>query len=358
LRGGAALLLAALLVVATALAGCGGGGAGTTAAGGTTTAEGSNAASGTTAAGGAAGCNGSVAACGRRLDQVVFPGTHNSYAAADEPGWHFAGQRYGIPRQLDDGIRALLLDVHWGVAAPDGIVRTDFTAEGSEENKVADALTPRAIRVAERLAGPLGAGLPAEAPQLYLCHTLCELGAEPLGRELDRIASFLRANPRTFLILIVEDYVPAGAIAAAFRRAGLAQLAAVLPRHSPQPTLGRLLGEGKRLAVFSEKSGGTPAWYMPAFTYIQDTPLGANRPSQLSCARFRGDPDSPLLLINNWIPPFPPSPRLNAVIGTAPFLRHRVRTCTRDRGIEGAIVAVDFYERTSIVQVAEQLNGP
>ena len=56
-------------------------------------------------------CDGSASLCGRRLDEVVFPGTHNSYAASEEPGWHFANQRYGIGRQLDDGIRALLIDV-------------------------------------------------------------------------------------------------------------------------------------------------------------------------------------------------------------------------------------------------------
>ena len=67
-------------------------------------------------AGSAEGCNGSRALCGRRLDQVVFPGTHNSYAAADEPGWLFANQRHGIERQLNDGIRALTLDIHFGCA--------------------------------------------------------------------------------------------------------------------------------------------------------------------------------------------------------------------------------------------------
>jgi hypothetical protein len=340
--------VAALLAVAlgTAAAGCGGGGATT---GGSKTGGGGGS--------GAPGCNGSASLCGRRLDQVVFPGTHNSYAASAEPGWHFASQRYAIPRQLDDGIRALLLDVHYGVPAGGGLVRTDFAAEGADANKVARALPPGALRVAERIAGPLGAGLPDGDPRLYLCHTLCELGAEPLGRELDAIDAFLGRHPRTFLVLIVEDYVPARAIAAAFERAGLARLAATLPRRGPQPTLGRLLGEGKRLAVFSEKSGGAPAWYMPAFDYIQDTPLGAKRPSQLSCARFRGEPQGPLLLINHWIPPFPPSPRLNAAIGTRAFLRHRIRECMGERGFEGAIVAVDFYERTAVVGVAEGLNG-
>ncbi len=296
--------------------------------------------------------------CSKRLDQVVFPGTHNSYAASDEPGWHFASQRHAIPRQLEDGITALLLDVHYGVAEPGSdLVRTDFAAEGADANKVAAAIPARERRVAERLAGPLGVGLPRGKPRLYLCHTLCELGAEPLGRELRAIASFLDAHPSTFLVLVMEDYVPAASLAAAFREAGLAGLAATLPRHTPLPTLGRLLGEGKQLAVFSEKGGGTPAWYMPAFSYIQDTPLGANRPDQLRCARFRGDPDSPLLLINHWIPPFPPSPRLNALIGRAPFLRHRLQTCMSARGFSGAIVAVDFYDRTAVVRVARELNG-
>ena len=90
---------------------------------------------------------------------------------------------------------------------------------------------------------------------------------------------------------------------------------------------------------------------------MDPSPLGARRPDQLDCARFRGDADSPLLLINHWIPPFPPSPRRNAAIGTAPFLRHRVRRCMRERGFGGAIVAVDFYERTAVVRVARELNG-
>jgi hypothetical protein len=372
LRGavGAALILGAALALALALAlllaACGGASTGRSEAsaggdrapregGPSVGADGSAAGGGPSS--GRSSCDGSAALCGRRLDLVVFPGTHNSYAAADEPGWHFANQHFGIARQLDDGIRALTLDVHYGVPSGDGLVRTDFAAEGADANKVAEALPSPALRVAERIAGPLGAGLPSGRPGLFLCHTLCELGSEPLGQELDVIADFLEAHPRTFLMVIVEDYVPADRVAAAFRAARLARLAATLPRHAPLPTLGRLLGEGKRLAVFSEQRGGEPAWYMPAFSYIQDTPLGANHPGQLSCERFRGDPDSPLFLINHWIPPFPPSPRLNAAIGTAAFLRHRVRRCMRARGFEGATVAVDFYERTAVVRVARELNG-
>jgi hypothetical protein len=85
--------------------------------------------------------------------------------------------------------------------------------------------------------------------------------------------------------------------------------------------------------------------------------LGALHPGQLSCARYRGQPAGPLLLLNHWIPPFPPSPAINAQIGRTAVLRARIMRCTRERHISGAIVAVDFYERTAVVEVAQQLNA-
>ncbi|MFN8218098.1 MAG: hypothetical protein U0R71_16015 [Solirubrobacterales bacterium] len=302
-------------------------------------------------------CNGSTALCSRRLDQVFFPGTHNSYASSSQPGWYFAHQDRGIGAQLEAGIRALTLDVHVGIPEPGGdLVRTDFRAEGAAANKALAATPERARHLARALAGPLGASPSGGPPGLYLCHTLCELGAEPLDRELAAVAAFIESHPREVLVIVVEDYVPAASVAAAFERAGLAAKAAVLRKGEPLPTLGRLLGTGKHLVVFSEQRGGSPPWFMPAFTFIQDTPLGANRPRQLSCARFRGQPDSPLLLVNHWIPPFPPSRRLNAAIGRASFLRRRLLRCIDARGFSGAIVAVDFFERTAVVRVAEQLN--
>jgi hypothetical protein len=306
----------------------------------------------------ASSCEGSAALCRRRLNEVVFAGTHNSYAASAQPGWHFASQRYGIARQLEDGIRALLLDVHFGVYDREtGRVRTDLSAEGSDRNKVVKQLPPPALRLADRLAGRVGVGRLTGTPELYLCHTLCELGADPLKRELQAIGSFLAAHPDQVLIVIVEDYIPPAVVERAFAQAGLERYVVTLDHHQPLPTLGELVDQDRRLVVFAEQEGGTPAWYMPAFSFIQDTPLGAVRPDQLSCERYRGEADSPLLLINHWIPPFPPSQSLNAAIGRTAFLRRRVERCLERRGSLGAIVAVDFYQRTSVVAVAKELNS-
>ncbi|MGZ4297518.1 MAG: hypothetical protein ACXVE4_09810 [Solirubrobacteraceae bacterium] len=303
-------------------------------------------------------CNGSAALCSRPLNEVIFPGTHNSFAASSQPGWYFASQTYPIPRQLDDGIRALLIDIHYGVYDPVvGRVRTDLTAEGSDRNKVVKQVPPPALQVADRVAGGVGLGNLKGKAKPFLCHTLCELGADPLDRELKAVASFLADHPGQVLIVIVEDYVPPSTIEHAFVAAGLTRYVATLKAGAPLPTLGKLVTSGHRLLVFAEVKGGTPSWYMPAFSFIQDTPLGAVHPGQLSCARYRGEPSSPMLLLNHWIPPFPPSPTLNAQIGRAPVLRAAIRRCTREREIVGAIVAVDFYERTAVAEVAEQLNA-
>jgi hypothetical protein len=303
------------------------------------------------------GCNGLRAMCERRLDQVVFAATHNSYAAAQEPGWLFANQRFGIARQLRDGIRALLVDVHLGAPDPrSGRIRTDLEAEGSDRNKVARELSPAALRTADRLVGRAGVGKPVGRRRPYLCHTLCELGAEPLDEQLGILRRFLAANAREVVLLFVEPYVPVATIEQALRDAELLSQAATPDPDAPLPTLGELVAADTRLIVLAEQDGGARPWYLDGFALVQDTPLGATQPSQLSCARFRGRPDSPLLMLNHWIPPFPPSVTRNQRIGGG-FLRRMIGRCERERSMLPNLIAVDFYERTHVVEIARGLNA-
>ena len=202
-----------------------------------------------------------------------------------------------------------------------GRVRTDLAAEGSDRNKVAKQLPASALRVADRVAGGIGLGTLKGKPEPYLCHTLCELGAEPLDRELNGDRDVPRRTSRPGPDRDCRGLRPALDDRRGLRHGGADALRRNSEAHAPLPTLGELITSGRRLLVFAEVKGGSPAWYMPAFSFIQDTPLGAVHPGQLSCARYRGTPDSPMLLLNHWIPPFPPSPTLNAQIGRAPFLR-------------------------------------
>jgi hypothetical protein len=305
----------------------------------------------------AGACNGSRALCGRRLNEVVFPTTHNAFAAADEPGWLFANQNYGIARQLRDGIRGFMIDIHDGVRDPArGVVRTDLTGENSSRNKVTRQLGPRAVRTADRLAGRVGASLPTGKRSPYLCHTLCELGSEPLTAQLKLFASFLQRNRREVVILFVEPYVPAATLEQSLDEAGLLRQAAALKRDEPLPTLGELIRKGTRVVILTEKDGGARPWYLPGFSFVQDTPLGARNAKQLVCGLNRGSADSPLLLINHWIDGFPPSPSRNERVGGS-VLERQVDRCERARGQLPNLIAVDFYERTRVLAVARRLNA-
>jgi hypothetical protein len=306
----------------------------------------------------AQGCNGSKRYCDRQLNELVFAGTHNSFSAADSPGWYIANQRHTVPRQLKDGIRLFLIDPHWGVELDSGKVLTDFDAEQRNRNKVAAAMPPDVLAAAERLVGHRLGGTTADGdPDVWLCHTVCELGATRMTDVLVSMRKFLEANPGEVVILFVEPYVKPGDIAERFKRAGLDGYLATLSRDEPLPTLGELIDAGKRVIVFTEKDAdGTYPWYLDGFSFVQDTPLGATTVDQLSCKRERGDADSPLLMLNHWADLFPPRLRANRPFQTEKFLLERAHECARARGMPVNLIAVDYYDQGDLIAAVKELN--
>jgi hypothetical protein len=129
-------------------------------------------------------------------------------SAADEPGWLFANQRSSIAAQLGDGIRLFLLDPHWGVPTAGNRVRTDLEAEGVSRNRVAKALGPEAVRTPERLAGRVGAASLSGPRRVWLCHSLCELGATKMSAALDLYRSRLEEHPGEIVVLMLEPCRP------------------------------------------------------------------------------------------------------------------------------------------------------
>lgn len=303
-------------------------------------------------------CNGSVSLCELRLNEAVFAGTHNSFSAADSPGWYIANQRRTIERQLRDGIRLFLIDAHWGVEDERGKVRTDFAAEGRSRNRVAKALPPDVLKAAERLVGRLGAGNTDGKRGVWLCHTVCEIGATRMVDSLTEIRQFLDDNRGELVILFVEPYVPPADIAKVFTEAGLDRYVAELQRDEPLPTLGALVRRNKRVVVLTEKDAdGTVPWYLDGFSFVQDTPLGAKKPGELSCKRYRGDEDSPFLMLNHWADFFPPRLPANKPFQTRRFLLQRAHRCARERGLPVSLIAVDGYDQGEFLPAIDELNG-
>jgi hypothetical protein len=303
-------------------------------------------------------CNGSVSLCELPLNEVVFAGTHNSFSAADSPGWFIANQGRTIQRQLKDGIRLFLIDPHWGVQAGNGKVRTDFEAEGRDRNRVAAALPAPELKAAERLAGRLGAGESTGKRAVWLCHTTCELGATPMVGTLEVYRKYLDQNRGEVVILFIEPYVPPAEIEKAFKSAGLDKYVATLQRNEPLPTLGALVRSNRRVIVFTEKDAdGTVPWYLDGFSFVQDTPLGATKVKQLSCKRSRGDASSPFLMLNHWADLFPPRLEANRPFQTEKVLVRRARQCGRERGLPVSLIAVDHYDQGKFLESVDALNA-
>jgi hypothetical protein len=303
-------------------------------------------------------CNGSFALCDLRLNEAVWGGTHNSFSAADSPNWFIANQRHDIKRQLADGIRLFLIDPHWGVETGNGRVRTDFAAEKRDRNRVAKSLPPAVLASAERLAGRLGAGEASGERKVWLCHSVCELGATKMVDSLVEIREFLEANRGEVVILFIEPYLTPQDIEKVFAESGLERYVVTLDRDSPMPTLGDLVGRNKRVIVFTEKDAdGTVPWYLDGFSFVQDTPLGATKVKQLSCKLERGDADSPFLMLNHWADLFPPRRTPNEPFQTEQAIVSRAHECARRRGLPVSLIAVDHYDVGALLPAVDVLNA-
>jgi hypothetical protein len=303
-------------------------------------------------------CNGYAQLCSRQIDQVGFPGTHNSMSAADSPGWLIANQTRPIARQLDDGIRAFKISTHYAVGNSPGHIRTDIAAEGQRANRVSEKLTGEARAALQRFSGSVGFGTTKGKPSVWLCHTLCELGATSMASFLDTIDRFLKDNPGQVLMLFDEDYVSERSLEQEFKRSGLFSHLAVLREGQQMPTLGELVSSQHNVLVFTQEpvSGRYP-WDMYGFNFIQDTPLGAVKPSQFSCKLYRGLPSSPLLMMNNWADVFPPRRSPNLPLTKRAFILRRARQCQAQRHHIPNLILSDFYDSGDVVGAARILNG-
>jgi hypothetical protein len=318
----------------------------------------------------ASGCNGDEALCDRPLNEVAFPSTHNAMSAAANPGWLFAQQDEAIPDQLEDGIRGLLIDTHYGQETEGGTIKTDLSdLDGPEREEYEAALGSDALNAALRTRDRIVDSPTVGDREIYLCHRFCELGAIPLTQTLRQIRDFVAASPNEVLVVINEDYVSPEDFAAQVEDSGLIDYVYKGPAGNPLPTLEAMISSGGRVLMMAENDagGGSIPWYHPAYEALtQETPFSFKKPSQLtdpaklpaSCEPNRGPADAPLFLINHWVDTSPaPLPSNAAKVNARKPLQRRIRECERDRGLLANLIAVDFYAEGDLFGVVEELNA-
>ena len=299
-------------------------------------------------------CNGHSELCDRHVDEVVFAGAHNAMSHQKVEDWMFPHHQAGIPQQLRDGVRALLIDVYYGF--PGGTrIKTDLS--GVNRKRIEEALGAEGVAAAERIRDRL-IGVDEGRRGLYLCHGFCELGAYELEPTLREIHDFLVMNPHEVLMMIVEDYVEPQDLAAAFERSGLADMVYRGPAYPRWPTLRALIAAGQRVIVFIESGGIGVPWLRPAFKNFQETPYTFHNPDEFSCRPNRGGTDGSLFLLNHWIDTAPaPKPSNAAVVNAHDYLFDRAKRCAGERGHLPNVIAVDFYRTGDLIRVVDELNG-
>jgi hypothetical protein len=317
------------------------------------------------AAGGAAPvkvgrCNGSAALCDKRLDEVAFVGTHNAMSAAGEPGWLFPAQNGSIQRQLDDGVRALLVDTHYGFQTPRGVA-TDLEHDSKSREKITSELGEEFIATAQRLRSRIG--FTGDEPrEIFLCHAFCEVGATRALDAFKQVHEFLVQHPEEVLILSIEDDTDAADTAALIRDSGLIREVYQGPAEPPWPTLQEMIARNERVLVLIENDPGDEPWMHRQDAIVQETPYRFTTAAALdapdSCTPNRGGDAGSLLMVNHWVDTSPaPRRSIARQINARDALSARLERCREERGMLPNIVAVDFYADGDVFGVVAELRS-
>lgn len=300
-------------------------------------------------------CNGAPELCDRRIDQVSFPAAHNAMSNAEIPGWMFPHHSVAFPGQLQNGVRALLIDIHYGFPGA-ARIKTDLEGEGATREKLVGAVGEEGFEAAQRIRDRL-VGVDEGRRGLYFCHGFCELGAYEVVPALRGIRDWLVLNPDEVLLVVIEDYVTPEEIAKAFEDSGLMEFVYTGPI-TPWPTLRSMILAGGRVLVFTESGKPGVPWIHPAFESFQETPYTFHSPEEFSCKPNRGGTSGTLFQVNHWIETTPaPRPSNAAIVNAYDVLMKRARACEKERGLKPTYIGVDFADIGDIVKATRAING-
>lgn len=258
-------------------------------------------------------CNGDQALCDKRFNEVAFLTTHNAFNA-EEDNFNLPNQTYGLTRQLNDGVRALMLDVY---------------DEG-------------------------------DVPTVY--HSFSFLGTTPLESNLSEIKNFLDANPNEVVTIIFECYADFLMIEEAFVNTELLPYTYSQEQGEVWPTLQEMIDDNKRLLVLSDRDDAAPgeSWYHYVWDYAVETDFSNNALTDFDCDFNRGEPENDLFILNHFA--------TDPTLGTGrtdlseqanefDYFYNRSLQCWAEAGKFPNFPTVDFYELGDALEVVDSLNA-
>ena len=273
--------------------------------------------------------------------------------------WFLAEQPKDMVESLDDGIRGLLVDTWYGQPTADGGAITAPESLAGAEAELTATYGKDVVASIQRTIDRVRRSEPSGPTEPYFCHTVCEIGSEPMAPVMDRLNDWMDANPREVLVLFIQDTVTPADTAAVLEKAGLADKAYVHPDGAQWPTLREMIDSNKRLVVLMENEGGGDKYpYLhQGFDLVQDTEYTFKSAADFDCSLKRGEPDSPLFSVNHWLASFSALISSAEEVNAYDVLKPRIDECEIYRGRVPSMIAVNWYDRGDLFRVVNELNG-
>ncbi len=259
-------------------------------------------------------CNGFDHLCNKRYNEVAYLTTHNAFNC-EAGGFLIPNQHNTITQQLNDGVRAFMIDVY-------------------DVNGV---------------------------PTVY--HGYPYLGTVPFLENLIEIKGFLDNNPKEIVSIILECYITSDEVENSLNRAGIFSYLYAKDSTILWPTLQELIDSDKRLVVFSERDNGMQSqnWYHFIWDYAVETNFEIHDASEFTCNYNRGNSLNDLFIFNHFI--------TNDYVGTGEpdqasiansytFFINRINECFAAKNKFPNFLAVDFYDLGDCIAVLNTVNSP
>jgi hypothetical protein len=296
------------------------------------------------------GCNGFIELCAQRINDVIWPGTHNSMSSS---AYNFFGAEHTItiPEQLNAGARFLMLDAYYGYE-DNGLIRTNL-AGGVDRQAIEKERGDNALQELNRVGALTGvADTSGHKQDVYFCHDFCELGAVSADEIFGDIRDFLDRNLTDVVVIDLEDYVKPKDIKQALIDADLFDRAWIPKKGATQlPTLYDMIvpknpkasENRRRLIVMSERHPDATPWMHGTYTLSEETPYTFSEISDFNCDVNRGGTGKDFFIMNHWLrPDGPPDPSEAAEVNSRKTISTRMQQCIAQRGRIPDVVAVDF----------------
>lgn len=256
-------------------------------------------------------CNGHNSLCTKKYDEVAYLTTHNSYNSSED-NFIYPNQNHNIITQLNNGVRALMIDVY-------------------DVNGVS---------------------------RVY--HGFSLLGSAPLTSFLTDIKTFLDDNPNEIVTIILECYTTANKIEEAMISSGLITQTYSYTSNE-WPTLQKMIDDDTRLVILSDRNdaSSTQNWYHYVWDYAVETHFTAHKLNDFNCNFNRGNVSNNLFILNHFITDSTLGIGLEeqAIIANSnPYFINRVLECQNDKNKFPNFITVDFYDKGDGLNVVNQLN--